>query len=489
MKTSKIKSALAAIVAGILPSAPLHAAQPAADGHRQVIVVSSPYLPKANREVGYRETTGLVLDGLNLGDTLTLLDGVRLDVVTQITIPEGEVFRKNPNARARAMASGLAELRQFFATEVAHPPEMEGVIHVPQALALCATHLRKPKQPITVILFGKAFYADADGVFNMVNGYVPSDEHVRVSSRQSVYGTTDKRGALQGVTAHYAYLHEAFEHAEHRDAVSRLWSLFVQNQQGTLASFAASPAVVFRRVRDGAQEPIMDVKLDENDRELVMRRVKHVPVDTSSTQTNRVRIGSTSKNQPSAEVSLVVAPHLRPITLPTNASVMIPTNSEIVTLVIPNTIQAGKQGIAIVWSVQGGKNRQGVDVDLHVKPSKSAVELFYQNKEAPGGTYLRDIVHAGGEEAYSESPRASFEYVELDADVSLRDTSVWLDLYRNDSREAVQGIIIVVTGGRVVQDTFEFPASSAGDQRSQAAQRGMDPNWVHINLCTLLDRE
>jgi hypothetical protein len=468
-----------------------------------------------------------------------MLDGVRLDVATQITIPDGEVFRKNSNARARACAHELAALRQFFAAEVAHAPEMEDVVHVPQVLALCATHLRKPKQPITVLVLGSPYYADVDGAFNMLGGYVPSDEHLRVTSRQSVYGTADKAGALQGVTVHYAYLHEAFEHADHRQAVGRLWSLVVQCQGGILASFAASPTVAFRRASEGAQEPVLDAKLDENDRQMVMRRTKHVPTAISGSQTNRFTAESAFSRQPSIELPPVHGSNFAPsapvtsalgattrsqdrqligsitqtnnvpaqstpkpklisevparahipvpITLPTNAAVVVPTNSEIVTRVIPESLQAGKQGIAIVWSV-GGNNHQGVDVDLHVRPPKSPIELSFMNKEAPAGRYLRDVVNAGGDAGYSQDPKAIFEYVELNPEVTLRDTSVWLDLFRNDSGQAVQGLVIVVTDGRVLQGTFRFPAALCGDHGSQAAQRDENPNWVRVDLSALLNR-
>jgi hypothetical protein len=161
---------LAASILGHSSTPVRAAAQPDAALHRPIIVAVSPYLPKSDREVLYRETGGLVLDGLAPGDRLTVLDGIRLNVVTQITIPEAEVFRKNPNARARACAHELAALRQFFATEIPHPADTEGAVHVPQVLALCASHLRNPNQPITVIVLGSPFYSDADGAFDMLGG-------------------------------------------------------------------------------------------------------------------------------------------------------------------------------------------------------------------------------------------------------------------------------------------------------------------------------
>src|SRR5262249_32835226 len=179
----------------------------------------------------------------------------------------------------------------------------ESAVHVPQVLALSASHLRTPGQPITVIILGSPFYADADGAFDMLGGYVPSDQHLRVTTRQSVYGTADKAQTLEGVTVHFAYLQEAFEHAEHREAVSRFWSLFVQCQQGTLASFAASPTIVFQRASTGVQDAVMHVQLNENDRELIRRRIRHVSVDTSATKTNESSLVSALKRQPSIRLA------------------------------------------------------------------------------------------------------------------------------------------------------------------------------------------
>jgi hypothetical protein len=475
MKTTKCM--LGALLAGSLLGNQLDAAPPS-DSARQYIIALSPNLERAAREGVYREIAGLGIEAGLPEDRILVIDGLRLELIATLSIPAGDLYRKNANARARALAPGLATLRQALSAEVPHPPAMASVIHAPQILALASTHLRRPGQAITVVLVGSAFYADEDSVLDMLGGYVPSDEHLRSSSRRSVYGTADKREGLQGVTVHYAYLRESFEHDEHRDAVSRFWCLFVQSQQGVLASFAASPTVVFQRVKAGVQDRVISATLDDSDHEFVMRRVQHKKVEVSSSRTNAIAHAASEITAP----KVVVAPS----PMPNVGAGLLATNSELLTSVIPSTLRAGKSGVAIAWAVNGHAS-PGVDVDLYTQAPNCPIELNYTCKSAPWGRYLRDVQNATGTSLDTSHARDDWEYVELEPIVSLSDASVWLDLYRNDGEQAIEGVIILVTEGRVHQDGFSFPSGLSGDQAAHASSRHDNPNWRRIDLARILN--
>lgn len=485
----KIKSLTSAILIVAFLLLFVTALSAAVGAHRKFVIVASPFLDQADRESGYRETGGFVLSGAGSGDEIIVLDGVRLEIVAQFTIPEDEIYRKNPNARARALAKSLAALKQFFATDSPHSPTLKGTILVPQALNLIVTHLRKAGETVTVVFIGSAFYADENGSYNMLGGYVPSDQHIRVASRESLFGTGDKRNALQGVVVHYCFFHEAFDHADHRDAVHRFWYLLVGNQQGKLASFAASPTIAFHRVREGMEDPIMQAKLDEEDRELVMRRVElHRKDKGTAGRTNEIPVATRERRQPNAVRSPSSGSPTAGTPATNHPANLLPTNSAILTRIAPATIEAGRQGVGIVWSVRK-QPRPGIDVDLSVKSPKSPVEVYFHQKETPGIKLLRDVVDAFGESAYTnKTPEENWEFVELDSDVPLRETTVWLNLFRNDSQDAVEGVIVVVTGGKVLQDAFSFPACLPGDRRVQAEQREGDPHWLKYDLRKLLSK-
>lgn len=277
------------------------------------------------------------------------------------------------------------------------------------------------------------------------------------------------------------YLKECFEHADHREAVHRFWYLFVAGQHGKLASFAASPSIVFHRVREGLEDPVMQTRLDENDRVLAMRRIElcRREQQVSGTATNEVPVATQHRQQ----TNTVVAP--RPDAEIPRAD-LLRANSELVTTIIPATIEAGKSGIGIVWAVRG-QPREGVDVDLYVRAANSPTELYYKSKMAPWGRYLRDILHASGEGGFGRSPREQWEYVELENGVSLGNISVWVDVFRNECREAIHGLVIVVERGRILQGTFGFPAGLTGDGGLNKNNRESDPHWMPIDIAHLIE--
>jgi len=439
-----------------------------AEEKRLYAVGVSPYLERQDREMVYKELASLILEKAEGGNRIAIVEALGQKLIVQITIPGGSRFEKNPRARAQHLKTELALLQQFFSTETPHPASMASVVHLPKYLALAARQLRQKEESMIVIVCGSPFYMDEkDDAFNMADVYVPNDELVRMSSRRSVYGTLEKGAALRGVCVHFAYLKECFQHDEHRSAVARMWTLFVQNQEGVLASFAPSPSLAFSRAGQNVRQPIMEAKMDESDRTPAMRKVIHRR--ETEQETDRVPVPARTKRRETQAMDTTPEPP-RPSTehLPVT-----PTN---------------RVGMGLVWiAPDAGPRAKDTDVDMYGLPP-GGEEISFRRKEtaAFNGKYFRDIRRAGSDLKSDDKWAEAWEYMEFDADLDLTRTSVWINLYRGCG-SPIYGTFQLAWGGRIVTKSFVF-TTPTGNEGRDSANRANSPYWQEIRLAELLSQ-
>jgi hypothetical protein len=512
---STIKKVLVIIIAAeLLMFAPFAGA---ASDSRHYIVGVSPNLDKTDRESTLKEVLLLILDGAQGGDIVTVYDALNLQPVVVVAVPEGARYQKNPRARAQRLQSEIAILQKFFTSETRHPLALTAVIHLPQFLDLASSQLRHPRQVITVILVGLPFYVDIkDPVFNMTDGYVPSDEHLRLSARRSVYGTLERKNHLQGVTVHCAFLRECFDHDEHRIAVKRLWLLYLKCQQGVLATFAPAPSLAFSRARQNIGEPVMEADLDQNDRKLEMRKVVHKQATNAAEMPARDQatvgpvppalhpplrpVESDSAPAPAAQgqaqSNVQHRPGMRRVIQQqtteraTNEN-RVPAVAQDLSDQVGSSLLAGltrdltqmpvtpadKIGIGVSWWGYGpGAN--WVDVDLYVK-APGCHELSYMIKSTGCGEYFRDIRSASTHEN-DGAWRESWEYIELAGNTDLRRTTAWLNLYRGGGIQ-VTGVVRMSIAGRITTKPFSLRTPD-GNGGAAAETRAESPFWTEIKL-------
>jgi hypothetical protein len=334
---------------------------------------------------------------------------------------------------------------------------------------------------MTVIVFGSPYYADPkEPAFRFDEGFVPSDGHLMVDRMRSVFGTVGREDMLNGVTVHYCFLHECFTNDYTRNAITRFWSLYVKQQGGTLASFAAAPQVVMDRVARGMQEPVIQVALNTDDNAILMRKVIF---PAGPTVTNRVAIPNVVAPRTNAAVTRP-APAAPSVASPSPG----PASQRSAVVGEPPVTPKNKFGIAVRANPATGSTslvakEPDIDVDLYVQPP-GCPELSFKRTACRDGLYFRDIRCAIGTE---KDPRwkEAWEYVELDGDVDVRHTSVWLNLYSGSGVE-VTGIVRVAMGDRIVSSPFRMRAVN-GNQGADADSRPTSPYWTRIDLAALVD--
>lgn len=456
----------------------------------------APDYERGDKELVYQKLVQFTLEGAKPGDKLAIYDALGLQPITSLEIPEGSQFQNNPRARLQRLSKEIGALKRFFvtATNVLRP-EMIGAINVPEFLGLVSTHLRRSGERTVVILIGSAFYMDPEGNFSM-NDAFPSDAHLSVDQRESVFGVAAKKQALTGIIVHYAYLHEAFLNDYHKERLSRFWNLFLSEQGATLASFASNIDLVLHRVKEDLRQPFMTAKRDPEDTKIEMRHVMPRAVPAWFPPTNSIPSVSVTNvapvlaviqtNMPAQTNSEFKVPVLQDlatnvptttITVPTNvppANGTAQTNVEaspepprtLDPLPIPQTTGDAGMGIGIMWSLDK------CDLDLYVQANPNAKELYYSNRSTREGKYFHDY--------RNRNDKLDFEYVELNAPVDASKVRAWVNFYQGHATD-VKGLVVVRCGGKSSTREFTIKATQ-GNQGADKARRRASSYWVDLNI-------
>jgi hypothetical protein len=399
---------------------------PAEVSTRTYIIGVSPKLPKADRDEVLKQIILFLLQGTSSGDNVHIYDALNLQPITLVAIPNGTQYDGNPRARLQKIKAEIATLQKFFTHGPAPTTPEEGDIRAPQFLELVGSHLRQDSNKTTVVLIGSGLYRDSrEPAFDISDGFYPSDGHITADQKGSIYGTADKREVLKGVTVHYSYLHENFTSDELRNRVARFWTLFVQQQEGILASFAADPGLVLDRSRQPVAQPFMQVAIDSSDQKLQMHRIK--------VRSDKFWI---ENDAPPRETA-------------------------------PPPVTKGKLKVGIRW-------KANVDIDLYIRPRRGATELYYGRNRSADGILDKD---------FNSSPRDSkgYETVEFFSDVDLNQVTAAVNFYSGESKNGITGEVRVNFDGEIYQGEFQIPAEH-GNKGRETDQRFHSRYWQVLDL-------
>ncbi len=403
-----------------------------------VIGVASSYEPSM-RDVVFQRICEFALEGAAPGDKLAIYDAFLLKPVATLDIPEGAIFRTSARARMQRMQAELAKLRTYFMAARPTPATSIGALDVPGFLGLVGSHLKRPGVPTTVILFGSALHVDSTGNFSTADAF-PSDAHLSAPTPQeSIFSTEGKKHALAGVTVHHCYLVERFVDEFHRDRLARFAALYCSEQSGVLVSWTASPEIVLQRVKDHIKEPFRTAQRDPSDTKVEMRQIVPRSIPKWFPPTN-----------------VLSAP------LPTQPNIVPRADA------LPITLNPGTIGIGLLWTMEG------VDIDLHVKPSATADELSFAKRQTAQGSYFHDY--------RNRNDHLDYEYVELVSGSDIRTIRAWAHLYSGRAKE-MKGIVVVRANGKSYSSEFRIPATT-GD--GQSGGRLNNPHWVEIDLLRVI---
>ncbi len=368
----------------------------------------------------------------------------------QTRICDVEVTGTSKRGRLRRLAREVAIIKRYFKRTDQGQEAVIDNVHVPAFLSVLR-HIQLPGSSLRILLFGSLYHSAVQDIHATFGpGFVPSDGHVLAMGRESVFGTADLKGSLDGVAIDWCYLGHNGSTLERR-AVVRFWTIYFSEMGMALTSVLSSPHVTIDNVISGSTDPAFPDRIDRRDRRIEIRPVDSPPKET------RVR----PDRQPLEET----AAFRRHRMALEDAAKSVPKP------------RSGFLSIAAVWISKD----PNVDVDLWVRPHSRADELYFQKQETPEGRHLRDVVtaHSGLGDADWQS---SWELVEVRM-ATLEDATCWLNLYKGGG-ETIEGIVRLLFDHRVVDVPFSFTGGK-GDKAKGRNHRENSPFWISIDVAEL----
>lgn len=373
-------------------------------------VIGLPYVYARDSGPIFKNIALIALRHLKPGDKLDIYDGVARKRIARLSVPAGKAYQ-HPKVRVRHFARPLRALRAYLKTiEGRVSPTITEQVHAPQFLAeLSNTVLagREKGSDVRVLLIGDGRHIDnRTKSLNMTfSGVYPSDGHLKVSSAESIYGTSDKIDALAGVRVHWLLPEQPIHWSSdaHFKRVRRFWSLFVKQQNGSLISFSGDVPVVFERFMNPNARPRKTFTLDH-----AAKSVRMVKLVTGS----KVKVGAKPGDFLQEDVTITTTPPAEFF---------------------------GASRIGIRWLCQP------CDVDLYARTG-SVSWLYFGNTVTDDGRYHKDFTTAPAEKGY--------EFIDLHRAVDIRSIQARVKFYGGPEGAVAKGELRLFFKGRVYAAPF-----------------------------------
>jgi hypothetical protein len=425
---------------------PIAAGDPAAGGAAKnavageaggtFVVGISPFLDSSVKDAVYRGLVRLIVEDLPLNARLEVYDAFNLKSITQVAIPNAKVFN-SPKTRANQFALSIGEIKQFLARDNAAPsgskPGFDGAIRLPQFCDFLAQD-RPPHDgyaKLSLLLIGSPIYQDArEPAFSMVDGYFPSDGHLRASREQSVFGFNPGEGSSQELLVSWVYFGDPWMSELHREKVARFWSLYIERRGGRLASFSSDLATAMETFSKHASGR--------------SAASNGWVADLLQTKPEMLRV--------SRNVQLV--DWLTGDALPEASPP-------------PPSRMTGPLKIGIRW-------KENIDLDLYAAPRRDAETLFFQHPRSPEGYYYKD---------HRSSPGREYEFIEFESPVDVRNARAFVNFYGGSCPGGPRGEVRIEFLNRIYRGTFAIASAEGNQGRSGPAQADF---WTQIPIREIL---
>lgn len=405
--------------------------EPSYSASSYYIVLAEKYPASFDRDLFSEKVIHFVLSDLKEGDSFAVI-GDNEKTLATFDVPNEEGYG-NTNVKKKKFMKELIELKNSIKALPVCEEGQAQEFRVPQIL----THLATSKlldRNVTVLLVGSALYTDKrEPAFNMTDGFFPSDGHILVGEKSSIYGTAGKEDDLKNFNFHYLVTNKEgdFLNQLHRQRINRFWGLLVKNQGGNLNSFTTDLDSAFRRFAASVQRPQDDFSFDHTANKVEMLKVTREVVSAADFEPQFMK-----KDLPLA--------------------------------FYPPRKTVGKLKVGIRWPCIN------CDVDLYAKSNSSPKFLYFSNVRSDEGIYHKD---------YQSSPDTvnGLEYIDFTKDVDVNDLDVKLNFYAGHADKGVPGIIRAEFNGSVYEDRF-FISATDGNR----GDTGDPQNWQTIDFKKLL---
>lgn len=399
------------------------------------VIGLSPFLDKAVKDDVFRRIVGFMLEDMPLNSSLAIYDAYQLQTVTQIDVPGVRAFRSG-KTRANQFKEPINKLKKFLATEQTPPAagklDLGQAVRFPQFMDFLGDNLARADRSVSVVVLGSPLYLDhKEPGFSMMDGYFPSDGHLKAARDRSVFGLKDRSDALSNLTVHWGYFGDPWVSAVHQEKINRFWSLYLKGQGAQLATFCGDLTTVFNAVRPGGPA-------------LVGAREQRFALDPAQTKVEMLRI-----------------------TRDVDAADWITRDTVHNAAQSPPSTMIGPMKIGIRW--QGN-----LDLDLYSTPGRDAETLFFEHTRSPEGYYFKD---------HRSSPRREYEFIEFEAPVDVRQVDARVNFYKGDAPDGAGGEVRIEFDGHIYAGRFSLSADHGNEGRTGSKQTAF---WSRIDVPAIL---
>ena len=408
-----------------------------------------------------------VLGPTPAGTRISIQDAYALQSVAELTLPNLGAKYDSPTSRARVLQAPLASLVGWFNQQLNTPARAElkntAAVRVPEWMDQLSAQSSPPR---VALVIGSPLRIDPrEPSFDMSPDLCPSDGHLVAPADQSIFTTIGKQTSLRGSVVLWSYLSEGlFANELHSQRVRRFWALWVNGESGALAGFSPDLSGVLALATQRGLAPIGQYQIDTNDSKITMRTC--LPRAIPRWMPESVNALPATPPQPtpappSPQANPVMIPPVGPTPVPASAPL-----SRAVPAIITTPLEIG-----IAWE-SGDKT---VDLDLYVRATSRAAELFFQRVRTPEGEYVFDW----------RSPNAGmdYEWVRLSPPIRPDQVSVWINLY--EGRGPVTGAMLIHYNERTYRREFRITANR-GNRGFQLPTRAMNPCWTQVDISQVI---
>ena len=418
---------------------PLQAADsPRTDPNAMRYVIGlSPFLDKAVKDDVFRRIVGFVLEDMPLGSSLVIYDAYQLQTVTQLEVPKVQAFRSG-KTRANQFKEPINKLKNFLAAEHPRPEaakmDFSQAVRFPQFMDFVGENVAHGDDDasVSVIVLGSPLYLDhKEPGFSMMDGYFPSDGHLKVARDRSVFGLKDRADSLAHIAVHWGFFGDPWVSAVHQEKISRFWSLYLKGQGAQLATFCGDLPTVFDAVKPNALP-------------LAATRSQRFEPDPAQTKLEMLRITR----------DVDVADWITRDTVHNAAQ-------------HPPSVTVGPMKIGIRWTGD-------IDLDLYATPSREAETLFFEHTRSPEGYYFKD---------HRSSPQREYEFIEFESPVDVQQVDARVNFFKGEAPEGVTGEVRIEFDGRIYTGHFTVNADHGNEGRTGTRQVTY---WARLDIPAIL---
>ncbi len=397
------------------------------------VIGLSPFLDKGVKDDVFRSIVGFVLEGMPLGSSLDLYDAYHLQTIATVAIPDQSAFR-SAKTRANQLKDPLHRLQRFLAAEPTRPESprlnLDQAIRFPQFLDFVGAHRRSDQGLLAVIVLGSPLYLDhKEPGFSMVDGYFPSDAHLRAGREDSIFGLKERTQALPHIRVYFGYFGDPWVSQVHEEKISRFWSLYLEGQGARMPVFCGDLPTVFAAARTGleAAPAASRHQLDPTQTKIAMLRIIRNAGEADWITRDTVR--HAAQHPPESLI--------------------------------------GPMKIGIRW--QGD-----IDLDLYATPRPGAKTLYFERPRSSEGYYFKD---------HRSSPGGEYEFIEFESPVEVGLVEARINYYQGTSTEGPTGEVRIEFAGRIYTEPFSLAARHGNEGRTGPQQTAF---WTRIDVPAVL---